>query len=222
MISSRSLKIAPPRSVLVGGHVGNRGKAGTAHSLVVRRQQHSPLMNVAVPRLVSLFLLAVLVGCSSVRPWINEPRRPGPRPDVRAIAQRDSSALFAVSLSGGGARAAAFGYGVPQELRETPCCWNDRGGNILDAVDVISGVSGGSIVAAYFAAFGAEGLPSFEPDFLRQDVQEGLLSQLFRPGNLLDLTSPYFGRTNLLERRLETLYRGLTFGDLERRPRHTS
>lgn len=177
-------------------------------------------MNVAITRLVSLFLLAALAGCSSTRPWTNEPRRPGPGLDVRAIADRDPSALFAVSLSGGGARAAAFGYGVLQELRETPCCWNDRGGNILDAVDLISGVSGGSIVAAYFAAFGAEGLARFEPDFLRQDVQEGLLSQLFRPGNLVDLTSPYFGRTNLLERRLETLYRGLTFGDLERRPRH--
>ena len=163
---------------------------------------------------------AVLAGCSSVKPWINEPLRPGPRVDVAAVAQRDSSALFAVALSGGGARAAAFGYGVLQELRATPCCWNDKSSNVLDAVDLVSGVSGGSIVAAYFAAFGSAGLDGFETDFLRQDFQDGLVSQMLRPANLFDLTSPWFGRSQLLKRRLDGLYRGMTFADVARRPRH--
>jgi NTE family protein len=160
------------------------------------------------------------VGCSSVQPWINEPLKAGPRQDTIALAQRDSSALFAVTLSGGGARAAAFGYGVLQELRATPCCWNDKGSNVLDAVDLISGVSGGSIVATYYAAFGAAGLDGFEPDFLRQDFQDSLLSQMLKPGNLFDLTSPWFGRSQLLERRLAGLFRGMTFADIGRRPRH--
>ncbi|RYF44060.1 MAG: patatin-like phospholipase family protein [Comamonadaceae bacterium] len=128
--------------------------------------------------------------------------------------------MFAVTLSGGGARAAAFGYGVLQELRATPCCWNDKGGNMLDAVDVVSGVSGGSIIAAYYAAFGSEGLDNFETEYLRQNFQGSLLNQLLRPANLVDLTSPWFGRSQLLARRLDNLYRGMTFGDIERRPRH--
>ena len=177
-----------------------------------------------MPRLLRLatFLLAAttLAACSTVRPWINQPRQAGVQPDIRAIAERDSSSLFAVSLSGGGARAAAFGYGVLQELRATPCCWNDRDSNVLDAVDLISGVSGGSVVAAYFAAFGAAGLDKFESEFLRQNFQEGLVGQLLQPSNLHDLTSPWFGRSQLLERRLDTLYQGMTFGDVERRPRH--
>jgi NTE family protein len=169
---------------------------------------------------IALFVCLALGACSSVRPWINAPQRPEPATDVRAIAQRDSSALFAVTLSGGGARAAAFGYGVLQELHDTPCCWKDRSGNVLDSVDLVSGVSGGSIVATYFAAFGSEGLPRFETDFLRQDFQDGLLSQLLRPANLYDLSSPWFGRSQLLERRLQELYRGMTYGDLTKRPRH--
>ncbi len=167
-----------------------------------------------------VLVAAVLAGCSSVRPWINEPLRAGPPVDVAAIAQRDSSALFAVALSGGGARAAAFGYGVLQELKATPCCWNDKSSNVLDAVDLVSGVSGGSIVATYFAAFGSAGLDGFETDFLRQDFQDGLLSQMLRPANLFDLTSPWFGRSHLLQRRLDGLYRGMTFADVARRPRH--
>ncbi len=177
-------------------------------------------MPISLRLLVALVVCLVLGACSSVRPWINAPQRPEPATDVRAIAQRDSSALFAVTLSGGGARAAAFGYGVLQELHDTPCCWNDRSGNVLDSIDLVSGVSGGSIVATYFAAFGSEGLPRFETDFLRQDFQDGLLSQLLRPANLYDLSSPWFGRSHLLERRLQELYRGMTYGDLAKRPRH--
>ena len=172
--------------------------------------------------LALLLLAACAAGCSSVRPWINAPLPEASAPVATAaqLAARDPSALFAVTLSGGGARAAAFGYGVLQELRATPCCWNDKGGNMLDAVDVVSGVSGGSIIATYYAAFGSEGLDNFEHEYLRQNFQGSLLNQLLRPANLVDLTSPWFGRSQLLARRLDTLYRGMTFGDIERRPRH--
>ncbi|MEO6363848.1 MAG: patatin-like phospholipase family protein [Caldimonas sp.] len=170
--------------------------------------------------LAAAALAAALAGCSSVRPWVNAPFSAANAADATAVAQRDASALVAVALSGGGARAAAFGYGVLQELRATPCCWIDRSSNLLNAVDVVSGVSGGSIVAAYYAAFGADGLDNFERDFLRQDFQDSLLSQLLRPSNLFDLTSPWYGRSQLLQQRLDTLYRGMTFGDVTRRPRH--
>ncbi|CAN5299023.1 patatin-like phospholipase family protein [soil metagenome] len=161
-----------------------------------------------------------LSACSSLRPWINEPLESTPTIDATALAQRDGSALFALTLSGGGARAAAFGYGVMQELRETPCCWVDKTSNVLDAVDIVSGVSGGSIVAAYYAAYGADKLDGFERDFLRQGFQDGLIDNLFSMGALYDLTSPFYGRGHLLERRLDQLYAGMTYGDVMRRPRH--
>lgn len=164
--------------------------------------------------------LAAAAGCADTRPWINQPLQQIPRVDVRDVAQRDASALFAVTLSGGGARAAAFAHGVLLELRDTPCCWTDRTGNMLDAIDLVSGVSGGSIAAAHLAAYGSAGLERFEREFLRQDFQDGLLGQLARPRNLYDLTSPWFGRGHLLQRRLDQLYEGKTYADVERRPRH--
>lgn len=171
---------------------------------------------------VGLLLAATLLaGCSSVRPWINEPLAEGPAPVATLVnPDRDPSLLVAVTLSGGGARAAAFGYGVLSELQRTHFQWNGQDKNLLEATDVISGVSGGSILAAYYAAFGAKGLAGFEPDFLRQNFQNSLITQTLQPAHLIELTSPWFGRSQLLARRLDALYRGMTYADIERQPRH--
>ena len=56
--------------------------------------------------------LALLAGCSSVRPWINEPLKPEDQAIPERKSERDPTILVAVTLSGGGARAAAFGFGV--------------------------------------------------------------------------------------------------------------
>lgn len=164
--------------------------------------------------------LALLSACSSVRPWINAPMRPEQLQAAHVNEQRDPSLVMAVTLSGGGARAAAFGYGVLRALDAVHFDWNGKPLTLLDATDLISGVSGGSIVAAYYAAFGREGLPRFESEFLRRDFQQGLISLLLRPGSLHELSSPWFGRSNLLQRQLDELYRGMSFADLEARPRH--
>lgn len=164
--------------------------------------------------------LALLSACSSVRPWINAPMAPEQLQKVHINETRDPSLVMAVTISGGGARAAAFGYGVLRALDEVRFDWDGKRANLLDATDLISGVSGGSIVSAYYAAFGREGLARFESEFLRQDFQHGLISLLVHPGSLHTLSSPWFGRSNLLQQRLDELYRGMSFADLEARPRH--
>lgn len=171
-------------------------------------------------RWVGAALVVTLAGCSSVRPWVNEPMPLEDQAVTQRPSMRDPSILVAVTLSGGGARAAAFGFGVLTEMQNTVFEWNGQRTTLLDATDVVSGVSGGSIVAAYYAAHGIEGLPRFEHEFLRQNFQNSLITQALRPGNLVDLTSPWFGRTHLLARRLDDLYGGQTFGDVEKRPRH--
>ncbi|OOV09331.1 patatin [Rhodoferax fermentans] len=128
--------------------------------------------------------------------------------------------MMLVSLSGGGARAAAFGYGVLDALRQTQVPWQGNSISLIDELDLISGVSGGSIVAAYYAAFGSETFPAFENQFLRKNFQDNLVSYALKVRNLYDLTSPWFGRSNLLERRLDELFKGKTFGDLTERPGH--
>lgn len=170
---------------------------------------------------------ALLAGCSTVRPWINHPVPGGligPDPDAIEVTAStdldDASMVVAVTFSGGGARASAFGYGVLKALRETAIHWNGRSTHLAREVDFVSGVSGGSIVAAYFAAFGDDTFQRFEPEFLRQNFQDSLISYALRPGNLYDLTSPWFGRSHLLARRLDELYRRKTFADVLARPGH--
>lgn len=173
--------------------------------------------------LCGLLIAASLAGCSSIRPWLNEPLVDEPPPASVIMAPesgRDPTILVAVALSGGGARAAAFGYGVLEELRRTKFDLNGRHADLLDATDVISGVSGGSILAAYYAAFGADKLQDFERDFLRQNFQNSLILQALRPGSLYDLSSPWYGRSHLLARRLDEIYEGKTYADIERNPRH--
>ncbi|WP_426727543.1 hypothetical protein [Enterobacter cloacae complex sp. 288G10] len=80
-------------------------------------------------------------------------------------------------------------------------------------------MSGGSILAAHFAAFGDATLTRFEPDFLLVPFKEGrLIREALWPERLYRLTSPWFGRSQILAQRLDELFEGRTFGDVRRRP----
>ena len=167
---------------------------------------------------------ALLLGaCSSTRPWMNQPiaatsPMPAPAlvvPAVQPGAQADTpSIIAAVTLSGGGARAAAFGLGVLEELKATRLEIDGRQTTLLDEVGLISGVSGGSILAGYYAAFGDEVFTRFERDFLLVNFQSGLIQDLLFPSTLYKLSSPWYGRSNAFARHLHTVFRGATFGDL--------
>jgi len=127
--------------------------------------------------------------------------------------------VAALTLSGGGARAAAFGLGVLQELKATRFETQRGETTLLDEVGLISAVSGGSILAAYYAAFGDEVFTRFEHDFLLVNFQSGLIRQTLSPASTYRLTSPWWGRTDVLAERLETVFRGMNFGDLRERGR---
>ncbi|PKO69417.1 MAG: patatin [Betaproteobacteria bacterium HGW-Betaproteobacteria-14] len=177
----------------------------------------------------ALALAASLAGCATTRPPMIESFRQAPATGQvgageyrlpRLVPQSGNSDSLAVilSFSGGGTRAAAFAYGVLKELKNAPVLWNGAQTTLLDEVDVVAGVSGGSVAAAYFAAFGDETFRSFEPAFLKSDFQGGLLSRVRSPANAFRLSSPWFGRGHLLAERLdETLFRGITYGDLAAR-----
>lgn len=166
----------------------------------------------------------LLAACSTTRPWLNQPiTAESPKPSfmpVQVSAQEQTpSMIAAITLSGGGARAAAFGLGVLKELKATQFEWEGRTTSILDEVGLISGVSGGSVLAAHYAAFGDDTLTNFERDFLLADFQSGLVAQAVSPSTLYRLTSPWFGRTHVLEEKLNGLYQGKTFADLQSRQR---
>lgn len=175
-----------------------------------------------------LVIAAALSGCSTMRPPLNQPMNQ-PMSSERSVAAyrlRDlsprsgnsDSLVVVLTFSGGGTRAAAFAYGVLNELKNTPIHRNGEATTLLDEVDVVAGVSGGSVTAAYFAAFGEAIFSGFEPAFLKSDFQGALMSRTRSPGNALQLRSPWFGRGHLLAEQFdETLFRGTTYGDLAAR-----
>src|SRR2546421_2640497 len=84
----------------------------------------------------------------------------------------DQDDLVILAFSGGGTRAAAFSYGVLEALRRieitssTGETWR-----LLDEVDLIAGVSGGSFTALAYGLYGESLFGDFEQRFLKRDVQ---------------------------------------------------
>lgn len=136
-----------------------------------------------------------------------------------ATAQNSDELFVVLMLSGGGTRSAAFSYGVMKELARVAVPNANR--TLLDEVDVISSVSGGSFPAAYLALNGPQGLPKFEIDFLRWNAQRDLiLTLLFNQQIRNRLRSQYFSRVDVaVEKWDQHLFHGATFGQLVgRRP----
>ncbi len=66
-----------------------------------------------------------------------------------------------LAFSGGGNRAAALSYGVLEELARTEIVWEGQRRRLLDEVDMISSVSGGSFTAAYYALYSPTSIRNF-------------------------------------------------------------
>ena len=110
----------------------------------------------------------------------------------------NSDELFVIlAFSGGGTRAAAFSYGVLEQLRQDHVTVNHEEKRLLDEVDLISSVSGGSFTAAYYALFGDEIFSKFESEFLNKDIQGALAWRLALPWNWIRMLSPYFNRSDV-------------------------
>ena len=131
----------------------------------------------------------------------------------------NSDELFVVlALSGGGTRAAAFSYGVMKQLHDTIVHVDGRAVRLVDEINVISSVSGGSMVAAYFGAFGNDLFNTFEQRVLKRTIQRSLLLAAMAPWNGIRFLSPWFGRSDLVaELYDEHIYDHMTYGDLVKR-----
>jgi NTE family protein len=129
---------------------------------------------------LAIALAAILTGCASVY------NLPGNVPLGAALADNnvgreipgyDDDVLLALSFSGGGTRAAAFSFGVLTEL-DRARAGSSQAKSLLDRVDFVSGVSGGSVTAAYFGLKKRAALDDFRERFLLRNAEESLNTQV--------------------------------------------
>ncbi len=173
-------------------------------------------------RALGLFGLAVLgSGCTTYGVVDNKPIQrievdAGYSLSAFAKKQNRQSGELALVLafSGGGTRAAALSYGVLQELRDTQVRLDGKEQRLLDAVSLISSVSGGSFTSAYYGLYGERIFDDFEERFLRRDVEGALVRGLLNPARWFSS----HGRTEMaVDYYQQVLFGQATFADLLKR-----
>lgn len=129
------------------------------------------------------------------------------------IPDSDKSTFIILTFSGGGTRAAGFSYGV---LKKLDTIDTKDGKKLLDHVNVISSVSGGSFTSMYYGLHGRQGFAKFESDFLRQNIEGQLFHSAFLSPNVFKLLfSPNFHRIDVASELYDqVLFKDKTFKDL--------
>lgn len=171
----------------------------------------------------AIIIAIALAGCAPLitnQPLLNYDSSRHSVPTHLSGGGRSDEIIFIVAFSGGGTRAAALSYGVLEALAEVNFR-NPRSGKrqrLLDEIDIISSVSGGSFTAAYYGLFGDRIFEDYESVFLRQPVTRQLILRALLPHNLIRLLLPSYGKSDLAAARYDNLmFAGATLGDLARR-----
>jgi NTE family protein len=164
----------------------------------------------------------VVIGCAHYP--VNQPlKQVDPQSGYRGQYMRQSgnseNLLLLLTFSGGGTRAAALSYGVLEELKKTEVVIDGKRRRLLDEVDGISSVSGGSFTAGYYGLFGDRIFEDFEGKFLKKSIQGALTRRTFlNPINWFRLSSDTFDRSDLAAEYYDKhVFEGKTYGDMAAR-----
>src|SRR5262245_35614739 len=169
-------------------------------------------------------LLIIIGGCSVLpghwRPGWNQPWLTGtPVPDTAGSLkltelEKKDNRFLALAISGGGSRAANFGAAVMLELEKR---------KLLEQVDVISGVSGGTLPAVYYGLRDDKSGAFTEPavrEALGYDFQSSWIRRWFLPQNIFRYWFSDFTRSDIMVQVFNNeLYHEATFANLRLRPK---
>ena len=208
----------------------NRGRVASlfgcallSFALIASAQTESaPLKPPDLSRLMLLPVVLLVLGGCATRP-VNPPLAHADTASgytylTRQKHFKSQDNLVVLAFSGGGTRAAAFSYGVLEFLRNTDVrAPNRERVRMLDAVNVITGVSGGSFTALAYGLYGEKLFDDYPRRFLKRDVQGELVARALNPGNWGALSSTGWGRSELAAQLYdEILFENATFVDLDR------
>jgi NTE family protein len=135
------------------------------------------------------------------------------------VATNYDDMVVALSFSGGGMRAAAFSYGVLEGFEQIHVPTRTGNVSLLDRLDFLSGVSGGSILAAYYGLHGRAAIGDFKQRFLLVNAEESLQTELSIGNIARGLDGGVNDATQFPVWLDAHLYNNATFKDLLRRPR---
>ena len=171
-------------------------------------------------RIAALSLLALTTACAGL-PDTHPINQPLTIASIAATAPESDFGVdgdvVALALSGGGARAASFSLGVLQQLRDM----RDPGGKpLIDRVALVTGVSGGSITAAWFGQHGPAGLDDLRKAILDKDWQSQLNTTWISPQNWDRLMQGGLNGPDKLSIWLDKeVFHGARMRDMQSRPR---
>ena len=171
----------------------------------------------AIQRLSTLLLVPLIAACTAHFP-VNPPLEHynpnyGYRVPDERVRGKSQQLFLALTFSGGGTRAAALSYGILGALARTEVMVEGRRRRLLDEVDIISSVSGGSFTAGYYGLFGDRIFEEFEERFLKKNIDKKLRLRLFSPVNWFRLGSRNFARSDLAAKYYDKhIFEGATFG----------
>ncbi len=183
---------------------------------------------------VALMLALLLGGCASLtvadtRPLPESRLEPpgsehisagGYRLDALTASPVTPDLLVIVAMSGGGKRSAAFSYGALKGMRDLPVLTAVGPRPLLDEVDGIAGVSGGSFTAAYYGLHRDATFGQYETDFLYRDTEANIWGIYLLPWNWTWLIDPLVGTNDFMERVYDRdMFHGARFADLEKNGR---
>lgn len=163
-----------------------------------------------------LMLTALLTACAITNQPINVPLTRGANSDLVVVdADRltHDDVFIGLAFSGGGTRASSFSYGMLRALQESgPGAYG-----LLNDVRLVTGVSGGSVTAAWFGYRGPRAVDGYR-DYLAKDGEVYMANSPINPVVIArGLSGGANGRNTFARFLDESLFEGATFGDLRRK-----
>ena len=118
--------------------------------------------------------LLLLWGCQTTQVPTNQPLPQNAQgmPEYRGgysllpmLQRPQGEIVFIMAFSGGGKRSAAFAHGVLRGLRQIPVLEDGRTRSLLDELDYIAAVSGGSFPAMHYGLYHDKSFETFPTSF---------------------------------------------------------
>jgi len=163
-------------------------------------------------------LALTIAGCAAINQPINKPITAGQSSssdDTSFIPENlDGSVYIGLAFSGGGTRASAFAHGMLTELQATSRSKSNPDG-LLKHVRLVTGVSGGSVTAAYYGLRGPKGLSTYRDGYLIKDGEKYMSTSAFNPITLSKGISGGVNSRDTFARFMdETIFHGATYKEL--------